>query len=315
MRGNKNSLKHDLRVRSLEGVSDDDTRRSYKRSTDDFAAWAKEQGYKNIENISTEVIQTYEEHLEESPKQYTAATIHTKLAPVCKACGIRMDEIRKPKRTSSHIKRGREARTRSEREATKDKYARVVDLQRVVGIRRAELARLEGRDWDGHYIHVRGGKGGKDTMQFVLPKDRHIVNDVFAEVESSERVFSKEEMNNHINLHSMRAAHARDCYEFYNNIIKDNPQAAEQFRRVLMHRWKAGNVGLLSDEKKYERYKKRFERDIDNDSPYILRGENKKKAIAQNRPTEYNRLALMCVSVFHLSHWRLDVTVTNYLLA
>ena len=48
--------------------------------------------------------------------------------------------------------------------------------------------------------------------------------------------------------------------------------------------------------------------------PYKLRGENRQKAIEQGKETEYNRLALMMVSVFHLSHWRLDVTVTNYLI-
>lgn len=40
-----------------------------------------------------------------------------------------------------------------------------------------------------------------------------------------------------------------------------------------------------------------------------------KPAIRKGLLTEYNRLALMAVSVFHLSHWRLDVTVSNYLLA
>lgn len=51
-----------------------------------------------------------------------------------------------------------------------------------------------------------------------------------------------------------------------------------------------------------------------NEKPYKLRGENRQKAIEQGKETEYNRLALMMVSVFHLSHWRLDVTVTNYLI-
>ena len=37
-------------------------------------------------------------------------------------------------------------------------------------------------------------------------------------------------------------------------------------------------------------------------------------ARAAGVPTEYSRLALLAVSVFHLSHWRLDVTVTNYLI-
>ena len=42
-----------------------------------------------------------------------------------------------------------------------------------------------------------------------------------------------------------------------------------------------------------------------------MRGENRQKAIELGKKTEYNRLALMMVSVLHLSHWRLDVTVTN----
>lgn len=50
------------------------------------------------------------------------------------------------------------------------------------------------------------------------------------------------------------------------------------------------------------------------DDVYKLRGGNLQKAISEGKPTEYNRLALMAVSVLHLSHWRLDVTVTNYMI-
>ena len=59
--------------------------------------------------------------------------------------------------------------------------------------------------------------------------------------------------------------------------------------------------------------RERFVEDMD-DRPYKLRGENLRKARALGLPEEYNRLALMCVSVLHLSHWRLDVTTTNYLV-
>ena len=58
----------------------------------------------------------------------------------------------------------------------------------------------------------------------------------------------------------------------------------------------------------------RFLKDIMNDTPYVLRGKNREKAIAQEKPVTYNRLAMMMVSVFHLSHWRLDVTSVNYLV-
>ena len=39
------------------------------------------------------------------------------------------------------------------------------------------------------------------------------------------------------------------------------------------------------------------------------------KAEKNGLPVVYDRLAVMAVSVFHLSHWRCDVTVDNYLLA
>ena len=58
----------------------------------------------------------------------------------------------------------------------------------------------------------------------------------------------------------------------------------------------------------------RFLRDITNDAPYVLRGKNREKAVSQGKPVTYNRLAMMMVSVFHLSHWRLDVTSVNYLV-
>ena len=48
---------------------------------------------------------------------------------------------------------------------------------------------------------------------------------------------------------------------------------------------------------------------------YYLRGLNRKFAQEHNLPTAYNRLTLMALSVFHLSHWRLPVTVCNYILA
>ena len=47
---------------------------------------------------------------------------------------------------------------------------------------------------------------------------------------------------------------------------------------------------------------------------YRLRGRNRELAIAAGFPTEYDRLALMAVSIYHLSHWRNDVSVANYIL-
>lgn len=48
---------------------------------------------------------------------------------------------------------------------------------------------------------------------------------------------------------------------------------------------------------------------------YYIRDNNHRLALAHGLLVKYDRLALMAVSVFHLSHWRNDVTVANYLLA
>jgi hypothetical protein len=64
-----------------------------------------------------------------------------------------------------------------------------------------------------------------------------------------------------------------------------------QSRAATGGRWKAGETGI-----------------------YRLRGQNKLDARKAGRPTEYDRLTLLYVSVFCLSHWRNDVTVKYYMI-
>ena len=168
-----------------------------------------------------------------------------------------------------------------------------------------------GNSW---YVRIRRGKGGKAQLQFILPKDVPAVKTVFEGVAADQKVFSREEMANKINLHAMRAAHGKDCYHHYASIIENYPGVAEKLRTELLRRWDKGHERMKSSNPKaWESQRKNFIRDMD-DRPYLLRGENLRKAEALDLPTAYNRLALMCVSVFHLSHWRLDVTAVNYMV-
>ncbi|MBR4763669.1 MAG: hypothetical protein IK087_05595 [Lachnospiraceae bacterium] len=76
---------------------------------------------------------------------------------------------------------------------------------------------------------------------------------------------------------------------------------------------RVGSVGLIIKHEKLKNENPKtwaFQRalfisDMD-DRPYKLRGDNLRKAQVLGLPEEYNRLALMLVSVLHLSHWRLD---------
>lgn len=321
------SLQHELILKVLPKIQNNKTGSSYKKHLKNFARWAKEQGYRRPEQITKAVVQEYELYLEGSPKQYSPATIHTYLTPVCAAAGVDMAEIRKPKRTSGSIIRGRRRdadgqevirNKQGDRQADNPKYARLVALQRVTGIRRSELGRLTGADLvqkgSSLYVHVRKGKGGKSQMQYVLPQDKQVVREIFEGVNQDQKVFSKEEMSNTINLHGLRAAHGRDCYKHYLRLITSRQGAADSLRQTLLVRWEKGHERLLqTDPEAWEHQRKKFVADCD-DRPYKLRGENLAKAQALGLPEEYSRLALMCVSVFHLSHWRLDVTVTNYIV-
>ena len=320
------SLQHAL-IRQVEERKNNRTSKSYRKNVKKFVAWAKENGYRKPEQLTKDVIQKYEKALEQDPKCYKPSTIHTFLAPVCDALEVPMEQIWKPRRTAGTISRGRDRdaegnkieKNRQGREQEKDpKYARLVKGQRAIGIRRAELKKLEGADLineeEDWYVRVKRGKGGKAQMQFILPDDVPTVCRIFEDIAPDQKVFSENEMNNKINLHGLRAQHAQDCYFYYVTMIERDPSAAAKLRAKLLSRWDEGNERLKnSNFEKWKKQRERFVAEMD-DRPYLLRGENLRKAQALGVPDRYNRLALMCVSVMHLSHWRLDVTVINYLV-
>ena len=108
---NSNSLQHELLRQVLPDIENNKTSTAYKRHIKNFAKWAKGNGYKKPESITVEVIQEYENYLENDPRNYSPSTIHTYIAPVCSAAGVSMDKIRKPKRSARSITKGRERDT------------------------------------------------------------------------------------------------------------------------------------------------------------------------------------------------------------
>lgn len=311
----ENSVQYEMCQTALKGITNDHTINTYKHRIKDFAEWIKgEYGINKpsvVKERSVELVQSYEKYLE-SQERYTPATIHGYLAPVCTGLNISLAEIQKPKRTSDAIIRGRnpDANPQGRREAQMEKYRPLMDLQRVTGFRRAELGRLRGRDLQrdesGYMcIHVRG-KHGKEQLQRILPEDLPRVLEAFKDVKPNQLVLSKEIMDNKINLHAIRADQGYRAYRYYHDRLESEPGYRRQCQKELALRYRA----FVPEGHDY----KKFSSEILSSTPYRLRGANREKAERTGRPTEYNRLALMMVSVFHLSHWRLDVTVTNYIL-
>lgn len=316
------TLKYRLKKTALEGIQNNPTKKSYIRSVEKFAAWAKSEHHIRLaEDVSDArgLCAEYSRHLQQ--QGYSAATIHTYLAPVCRGFGICMSEIKKPKRISTNITKTRDpfANLRGKEEAASDDNARLVTAAYAIGIRRSEYARLTGDsltcDYNGNLCLRVKGKGGKIQMQRILPQDVPLVEALFCNISSNQKVFSKRELTNHIDLHGIRAAHARDAYEYYIKRISEGGREAliedlQQYFRTY-HARQPGELGAKKLESQY----KRFCEDMKKcGGIYKLKGSNFERAKREGRPTEYDRVALMAVSVFHLAHWRLDVTVNNYML-
>lgn len=312
--GRYRSIQSKLIEAALKGITDNQTVTAYKKDCKLFAAYCKEQGVKRPDQLQgreKELLQAYEKELEAAG--YSAATIHRRLAAPCKGIGVSMSEIEKPKRTSGKITRSRneKANRQGKREIESEKYNRLVTFQRAVGIRRAELARLTGADLVidemGYLcVYVERGKGGKTQLQRILPEDEKTVLEIFQAADPGQKLFSKEEMQNKIDLHGLRRERTQRAYKYYADRLKNEPGYKQQCRQELMARY--------DERHRLGASRQRFIADITNEQPYKLRGENRQKAIKQGKETECNRLALMMVSVFCLSHWRLGVTVTNYLI-
>ena len=277
--------------------------RTYMDSAIHFGQWCKTTyGCRHFEDC-LEYIQAYSDWLMEQGK--SASTIHSYLAGVCRVYEVPLADVRKPKRVSAENTRSRGTKAVDKRtDATRDASPRYYDFASVVGCRRAEYARLRNNDLvtdeSGYLcVRIRRGKGGKYQEQRVLPGDEMFVRSYFDG--SASLVFTKAELNNKLDLHHLRAVQAQRAYRYYENRLHNEPEYRPQLETEIKARW--------------QKYNKRRWRQHEFEGSYKLRGSNRKLARRLGRPVEYDRLAVLATSVFHLSHWRNGVTVSNYLLA
>lgn len=277
--------------------------KAYMNSAIKFGEWCKRTNKCRHFKDCRPYVQDYADWLVE--QGLSASTIHTYLAGVCRVYGVPLADISKPKRVVSVNTRSRGKRAVDDRkDAGREASPRLYDFASTVGIWRAEYARLRNNDLvtdeSGYLcVRIRRGKGGKYQEQRVLPGDEMFVRSYFDG--SASLVFTKAELNNKLDLHHLRAVQAQRAYRYYENRLHNEPEYRPQLETEIKARWQL--------------YNKRRWRQHEFEGTYRLRGTNRELAQRLGRPTEYDRLAVMAVSVYHLSHWRCDVTVSNYLLA
>lgn len=176
-------------------------------------------------------------------------------------------------------------------------------------------------------------KGGKDQLQLVAPEHVEEVRAYFSDKTPDELIFP-ESIDKNLDLHAIRAEHARAEYQRFAEICS-TPEGRNQMREQLWERFydpQYGNKAWLKAmesakkamingnirkaEECYQKARKKekeFEAEM-KDGTYWLHSSNRQAAILNDRPVSYDRLALCCVSVFALSHWRNEVTVKHYMI-
>lgn len=118
-------------------------------------------------------------------------------------------------------------------------------------------------------------------------------------------------IQDYADYHHIRAENAKRCYDYYLNKINTEEGYAEKLADEIRLRWKLYCTKRLKDGTIVH---KPFDEKLIKGT-YKARGKNKKLAIKYGFATEYNNLALAAVSIFHLAHWRNNVTVQSYLLS
>ena len=284
------------------------TRRAFVSNYKKYIDYCRrEHNAKNKADLANH-IQDYADHL--VARGLTPSTIHSYLAPVGLYHSVSLKEIRKPKRITAHYIRGRknnEKNERGEKEMHNPKFQRIIDFQSCVGIRRAELKKLTGSDFcydESNYpcVLVKRGKGGKRQLQRILPEDVAFVKSYFQDKGPDEPIFSPEEFKNQIDFHQLRAIQAQRAYDYY-EFLCQTKEGREQLEKEVRLRYETTKINKKTGKPAL------FKESLINGT-YYLRGETRKKAKKIGKPIKYDKLCLLSVSLFQLSHFRNDVTVT-----
>ncbi|MCR5025521.1 MAG: hypothetical protein K6A90_14515 [Lachnospiraceae bacterium] len=276
------------------------TIKQYRTACKAFAAFVKDcEGTERIpKERYRDLVQTYFEKLKSEGK--SPDTVHTYAAGITQGLRLSIKDFVIDRRTRPH--KGRKPINRNE--------AYIPELGKHLGIRRDEFGQLKGGsliEKDGClFVIVRKGKGGKYQEQLILPSHEEAVKAAFKGKGADEFIYDKEELKafKDANTHAMRRQIAREAYAYYLSLF---PEDRAHYMEIAHKRF------LENAEKGEKMWKK--EMDLIRRKPIRYnRGANKTELIRQGREPFFDRECVLLVSVLHLSHYREDVTVDNYLI-
>ncbi len=295
-------------IKNLEAVKHNSTRKQYIRDFRKYVDFCrKEYGAKTLEDTK-KYIQIYADDL--LAKGFTPSSIHTYLSAVCKVLNVPLSLIDKPKRYCNSFVRGRfpEKAVHRRNDLFSPKHRRLYLFQLNVGIRRAEIDKLRGDDLieikGEYYIRVKRGKGNKFQLQKIA--DAELVKTYFEGKGPNDRIFTKEELSNDLNLHYLRSQSAKNYYFDILNKCNTDDAFREKLRQEVIERWNTYNINKSTGKPKYLSPDKL-------EGKIYLRGKSRQMALEAGRPICYDRLCTLATSIFKLSHFRTGVVIVNYL--
>ena len=315
-RKRRESVTHKIMNRVIEIQNEktphDLSRKNYIRNTKRYIKFCREKYNCRDFESCREHIQDYSDYLQEQ-STLSPATIHTYLASVCSTFDVPLAEINKPIRHIGQFSRGRgNTMNHTNQDLNDPEYARIVRFQKIVGVRRAELAKITGDclvyDESGYpSVLIKRGKGNKEQYQRLnSPKDIDIIKPYFEGKAPDEPIFTERELNNDLNFHKLRALSAQECYDIHLERLMNEPGYKEKLIAEIEARWNRCNLDKTTGKPKP------FNRER-LEGWYVTRGSVRQMAIKNNRPIKYNRLIVAYVSHFKTSHFRTNVTVEHYL--
>jgi integrase len=284
-------MQHQIKIKNL-GTK---TEKTYLQQCDKFSRYLTNNGFKKATIQEAEAqVQNYMNDL--AKNNYAAASQKTALAAICKALNLKMDgfDYARPEIST----RGRDnIGLRNERNE------RVIQFAERVGIRRAEYAKLCGKDYverDGRsYVIVRKGKGGKYQEQLIAKEDKEFVKKYFDG--SNNKVFTEREVKacHDANIHRLRREHAQKMYDHYKAMPADQRVKVVELLEERMN----------ANPRKYGRLDRAM-----LSRPYVVRGIYRKEYMEKGKSVSLDRFAVLAVSILHLSHYREAVVVHHYLI-
>ncbi len=306
-------LKDEARTR-LSSINHDLTRRQYIRDFDRYIQFCRvKYDVKSFDDLREHV----QQYVDELVKQgMSSSTIHTYVASIAKTLRMKMSEVNKPIRHTADFRKGRKdyedlSKYHGDRDLNSFEHRYIVDFATHTGLRRSEYQKLTGdclvRDESNKLcILVKKSKGGKKNhMQRIESGYEDLISEYFKDKAPDEKIFKSKDLDNKLNLHTLRAKLAQREYDRLFELCLKDPSYCTVLEAEIRERWKKNKYknGMVKPFPEHE-----------IKGVYVLRGNNRTYALEHNKPIAYSRLILMYISIFNLSHWRVDVSLQNYIL-